>query len=185
MNWKFLLVILVCLLCASSVGFVVFRSSSQKSDDDLLMADEITMTPVSETSPVVIASPSPPPPTEAPPVTTSPPARNTDVMIYAPGNPYVQFPGGYWGPRVPIPPIPAYPRGWWPQQPRPIQPGGSFPELMGRDKDDAVAYVMSTYPNMTTVAVRYGAPLPTDYRTDRFVLVYDAYTRKIVGASIG
>jgi hypothetical protein len=56
---------------------------------------------------------------------------------------------------------------------------------MGKDKDDATAYVMSTYPNMHVAVVRYGAPMPTDYRTDRFVLVYDAYTRKVVGAAIG
>jgi hypothetical protein len=56
---------------------------------------------------------------------------------------------------------------------------------MGRDKDDATAYIMSTYPNMHVAVVRYGAAMPTDYRTDRFIIVYDAYTRKVVGAQIG
>lgn len=181
MNWKIVLIILVSLLCATSAGLMLYRSTQQpkKTDDDFVSMPSAAEVPVVMATDPPTSSPPPPP------VTTSPPARNTDVMIYAPGNPYVMFPGGYWGPRYRVPPVPAYPQPWWPPAPRPIQPGGSFPELMGRDKDDAIAYVLSTYPNMTTVAVRYGAPLPTDYRTDRFVLVYDAYTRKIVGASIG
>lgn len=130
------------------------------------------------------ATQTPAPPTTAAPVTSQPP-RNLDVMIYAPGNPYWVYPPGYYGPRYPVPPLPRYPQAWWPSRPRPIQPGGSFPELIGRDKDDAVAYVMSTYPNMTVSVVRYGAAMPSDYRPDRFTLVYDVYTRKVVGASIG
>jgi hypothetical protein len=56
---------------------------------------------------------------------------------------------------------------------------------MGKDKDDATAYIMSTYPNMHVAVVRYGAAMPSDARTDRFIIVYDAYTRKVVGAQIG
>ena len=134
--------------------------------------------------PVMLASPPAPVPTPMPTPTSQPP-RSTDIMIYSPGSPYVMYPPGYYGPRYPIPPTPQYPAAWWPNRPRPIQPGGSWPELMNRDKDDAVAYIMSTYPNMTVAAVRYGAAMPSDARQDRFVVVYDAWTRKVVGAQIG
>ena len=181
MDWKLVLVLCVCLLCCALASWFVYSSvikAKTKTDED--QADN----PNVMTAPVVLTPAPPMTTTEPPPVTTMPPARNTDVMIYAPGNPWVVYPPGYWGPRYAVP-APRFPAVWWPEQPRPVQPGGSWPELMGRDKDDAIAYVMSTYPNMTVAAVRYGAPLPQDYRTDRFVVVYDVYTRKVVGASIG
>lgn len=185
MDSKILIAIVICLLCSSSAGFMVFKSTHNAPTTTEGPSSVAMEAPVIPQQPIVVTLPPPPPPTTSPPITTSPPARNTDVMVYAPGMPYVMYPPGYWGPRYQVPPVPRYPEMWWPERPKPIQPGGSFPELVGKDKDDAISYVMSTYPNMTVAAVRYGAPTPTDYRTDRFVLVYDAYTRKVVSAVIG
>ena len=178
MDVKIIALVVVFLLCCSLAGFLVWRTMKSSSKQD--KETPAVMMPVPPPTP----SPSPSPPqTEPPLLTTAPPeTARPDVFVYAPGSWGYYHGGAYPGG---VPGIPRYHHRMWPEIPRPIQPGGSWPELMGKDKDDATAYVMSTYPNMHVAVVRYGAPMPTDYRTDRFVLVYDAYTRKVVGAAIG
>lgn len=182
---KIMGVICLYLVCSSVATYVVIRQQRQ-NQERVINKNSV---PAYDQMPVY----TPPPPsatttpvqTTALPATPSPPPRNQDIMIYSPGYPYVLYPYGYYGPRYPVPPMPQYPQPWWPPRPRPVQPGGSFPELMKKDKDDAVSYLMSTYPNMTVAAVRYGAPSPSDSRHDRFIVVYDAWTRKVVDAKIG
>lgn len=174
---KKLIALAVLLLVCSSIAAWVFMRSQGK-----------TVTTMAPLLPPMPLQPAPVPvPTETPTaITTAPPVPSRpDILLYAPGNPYWSYAPGYYGPRYPVPTVPQYPEAWWPVRPRPIQPGGSWPELMGKDYQDAAAYIMSTYPNMHVAMVRYGAPMPADARPDRFVVVYDAWTRKVVGAQIG
>lgn len=179
MNWKLVALVVLVLVC-SSVAAAVVTSSSQK----MKRVNVLTVAPPTATeAPIVLTTA---PPASPPPGTTRP-----DVLLYAPGTTPYYWPGyapGYAPGYIPgtyAGPVNRYPNGYWPPAPRPIQPGGSWSELMGRDYQDAAAYVMSTYPNMHVAMVRYGAPMPTDARQDRFVIVYDAWTRKVVGAQIG
>ncbi len=170
MNWKLVGLVLLVLVCSSLAFFVVTRMKKAPTTPAPTLAAVIPVTA--------------PPVTETPTPSPTPSAR-PDVLLYAPGYP---SPGYYWPGYLPgtyAGPVNSYPRAYWPPKPRPIQPGGSWSELMGRDYQDAAAYVMSTYPNMHVAMVRYGAPMPTDTRSDRFIIVYDSYTRKVVGAQIG
>lgn len=183
MDTKIVALAVVAVLCCSLVIFFMVRPimAGPKASNTVAPLS-LPPQPLPQPQQVVAET------TQPPMLTTAPPQNDMirpDVMLYAPGNPWWVYPPGSWGPRYPVAPTPPYPRQWWPTKPRPIQPGGSWPELMGRDKDDAVAYVMSTYPNMHVALVRYGAIMPADYRADRFTIVYDAWTRKVVGAQIG
>jgi hypothetical protein len=169
MNWKLVALVVLVLVCSSVAAFVVMRTQRQPVRTPV---QQPVVVPVTE-APIMMM-------TTAPPATSPPPSTaRPDVLLYAPGTPPYYWPGTYAGP------VNRYPKAYWPPAPRPIQPGGSWSELMGRDYQDAAAYVMSTYPNMHVAMVRYGAPMPTDTRHDRFVIVYDAWTRKVVGAQIG
>ena len=168
MDVKVIALVCIVIICCCIVGYVAWNSMKKSAA-------------------VTVPPPTPSPVTMAPQMTTEPPLLTTapphtvrpDTMLYAPGAQW-----GYWGGGYPGLP-PRYTRLAWPEKPRPIQPGGTWSELMGKDKDDATAYIMSTYPNMHVALVRYGAAMPEDYRTDRFIIVYDTYTRKVVGAQIG
>lgn len=179
MDWKIVGLILLVLVCSSFASLVVMRMNQKPAT-----LPPVTIQQTVPAAPPVVLTEAP---TEPPRVTTAPPtsAARADVMLYAPGSPYWAYAPGFYGPTYAVPPVPRYPKMWWPPAPRPIQPGGSWPELMGKDYQDAAAYVMSTYPNMHIAMVRYGAAMPADSRQDRFIIVYDAWTRKVVGAQIG
>lgn len=170
MNGKLIAIVVMCIVCVAVVAYMVLKGRQATPSSALpplpppVVSAEVMMPVLSTTTA----------PTAAPTATTAP------FLVYAPGYQYpgYQYPGYQY-------PGHQYPVRAWPNRPRPIQPGGSWTELMNRDKDDAVAYVMSTYPNMTVSVIQYGGPMPTDIRSDRFLIVYDAYTRKVVGARIG
>lgn len=173
MNWKLVGLVLLVLVCSALTAVVVTRSRQKTTP----VAVPLTVGPPTTTTdaPIIV--------TTAPPTPSPTPSARPDVLMYAPGTVPYYWPG--YGPGYYAGPVNRYPKMYWPPAPRPIQPGGSWSELMGRDYQDAAAYVMSTYPNMHVAMVRYGAPMPTDARHDRFIIVYDAWTRKVVGAQIG
>ena len=180
MDIKIIAILVMCLLCVSIGIYFVFLKKPP--------AQDIIQSPVPIPQIPILMTDTPSP---TPTATSAPPGTpGANVMLYAPGPPpYPGYPGYPAYPSYPgypgYPPVNPYWRPPYPVLPRPIQPGGSFSELIGRDKDDAVAYILSTYPNMTVAVVRYGGTMPSDARTDRFVVVYDVYTRKVVGAQIG
>jgi hypothetical protein len=69
--------------------------------------------------------------------------------------------------------------------PSPLEPGGGFPDLINMKKDKAVEYVLQTYPNLSVSTVRYGDALPKDVRFDRMIIIYDAFSQRVVAAHIG
>lgn len=178
MDVKIIIAIVLVLLSSSVAAFLMLQNTKKKDADPPMVVAPAAPAPA--VAPAVAPAPAlAPPPTSAPPSPSPSPTPRPDVMLYSPA--LVSPPG--WYPRMPL--FPPHAASHYLPVPRPIQPGGAWPELMNRDKDDAVAYVMSTYPNMHVVVVRYGAPMPSDARADRFIIVYDAWTRKVVGASIG
>ena len=140
--------------------------------------------------------PTPPLPTDAPTTTIPPPSvpepslsmeaeeegsgkkiHNTIVIYDALGRPY--YPTVYEKYRYGI--SRGHPHYYYPT---PLEPGGSFPDLKGMDKDKAVSYVLQTYPNLHVATVRYGQALPKDVRMDRMLIVYDAWSNLVIEAHI-
>lgn len=104
--------------------------------------------------------------------------HNTIVVYDALGRPY--YPTMYEKFRYGVHPR-NHPHYYYPS---PLEPGGAFPDLVGMNKDKAVAYVLQTYPNLHVATVRYGQALPKDVRMDRMVIVYDTWTNLVIEAHI-
>ena len=119
-----------------------------------------------------------PPPTEPPAEDPVPPTKEQTIMVYydALGRPYYPTIYEKFNRRR------RYKHHYYPN---PLEPAGGFPDLLGMQKDKAVQYVMTTFPNLTVATVRYGHRMPADTRMDRMIIVYDAFTGQVVSAYIG
>jgi len=167
---KYAVLAAAAILCLVSVligAWTLRRDSSTKS------SPQPTIEPIAITNTTTI-----PPPTEAP--TEDPPTKEQTIMVYydALGRPYYPTVYERYNFRRRHPYKHHY-------HPSPLEPAGGFPDLLGMQKDKAVQYVMTTFPNLTVATVRYGHRMPADTRMDRMIIVYDAFTGQVVSAYIG
>lgn len=162
---------ILCLLCVLVTAWMVRRGGPSMPAP----APE-TVEPIAITNTTTI-----PPPTETPTDDPPPPTKEQTILVYydALGRPYYPTLYEKHARRYSHHP---YKRHY---HPSPLEPAGGFPDLLGMQRDKAVQYVMSTFPNLTVATVRYGHRMPADTRMDRMIIVYDAFTGQVVSAYIG
>lgn len=124
----------------------------------------------------------PPPATTAPPpATTAPPPRLEQYPLYS------MSAFDYYGNVIaPLPPPP--PPGWYISTNMPsfqLVPGAAWPFLHGRHKDDAIAWLLTTYPALRVRVIPYGSMISYEMRNDRISVQYDPYTQRVINARIG
>lgn len=161
-------VITVVLLLGFAAYFIMKRPAS-------------TPAPKVEIQPPLIELTQPPVPTAAPPQTSPPPSQTTPSFVKD-----VMYVPEYRYGLAPLPPPP--PPGWVAHGYVPsveLIPGAAWPTLVGRNRDTAVSYIMTTYPRMTVRAIPYGSPVTYSTRSDRVTIAYDPHTRRVINARIG
>jgi len=172
---KYAMLAAVAVLCLVSMLIAAWKLNDSRPKP--------TMAPPLEEEPAVITNTTTiPPPTEQPTEEPTPPTKAQTILVYydALGRPYYPTVYEKYGRRHPhrLP----YKRHYYPS---PLEPAGGFPDLLGMQKEKAVQYVMTTFPNLTVAPIRYGHRMPADTRMDRMIIVFDAFTGHVVSAYIG
>lgn len=66
-----------------------------------------------------------------------------------------------------------------------LVPGANFPGVVGKPRDFATSYIMTTYPRLVVRAIPYGSPVTYDVRKDRVTVLYDTFTNRVISARVG
>lgn len=167
-------VAIVCLL-SLSVGMWWLKSSNN-GEEDVMMVDPNPLPPPEDITNTTTIPPSNPKEPSMDLEEEDTKIQNTFVIYDALGRPY--YPTRYERFRR------RYHNHHF-DYPSPLEPGGGFPDLINMKKDKAVEYVLQTYPNLSVSTIRYGDALPKDVRFDRMIIIYEAFSQRVVAAHIG
>jgi hypothetical protein len=169
MNTKIIVGIVVCLVLLSSSGAFAYMKKRDADAAVKLQEEEAAAAYSAATAAAAAAAAATAATaTSTPPATSTPtPAQKSTTQIVYMYNDGPPSHGGS-GPRR-----------------MPLYPGASIDAVVGRKKDSATTYLMTTYPQLALRVVPYGTLVTYEPRSDRVTVVYDRYTERVISATIG
>jgi hypothetical protein len=177
MNTKIIIAVVVCVLITSIFSVMYMRSkNAEKKRAERAAAEAAYQEQVQNHERAVAAARSAAEQqqrqqTEGAKPTDTPAAQKPQVVYVADPYTHPMWPRE----RVYIPP----------RQRIPLYPGGNIDAVVGRKKDAATLYLMTTYPSLALRVVSHGTLVTYEARSDRVTVVYDPYTERVISAIIG
>ena len=160
---RVIIVAVVCLLLLSSSGGFVYMKNQAVAEEERLARDQAAAAAAAAAAASAAAAAAADTVSPAKP-TSTPAQKGTTQIVYVNND------------------SPSYRSG---NHRMPLYPGASIDAVVGRKKDSATTYLMTTYPQLALRVVPYGTLVSYEPRSDRVTVVYDRYTERVISATIG